>query len=133
MKRAQLIRIVLLLLIIFAAGFFVGRLTSPRSAIGAAASAFPSTPAESMIGRLALQVGITPEQHALMEPIAAELAAELLKAPPDSIERVEIFRKYVPKLRSCLRPDQFHRFDRAVAKAESRFRERVNNRHQKTD
>ncbi len=76
--------------------------------------------AESRLNLLTAELGLDAGQQAKFRPLLEDIAGQLARFPPASVERREIFLRYVPKMRELLRPDQFAAFDRYVQQSERR-------------
>lgn len=130
MKPAQIIRIVLLLAAIFAAGAITGRLTAPKPpALVVTADGRVST-SEVMLARMKRELRLTPEQERQFSTLLEELAREISPLPPASMERLEKFRSYTPQLEALLRPDQRADFERYVREAQRRSERWIRNHPQ---
>ena len=121
MRRAQAIQIGVLLAAIFAAGVATGRFTAPQGPVYVknirGRYATSETKVEELTRRLALDAKQKEQFRVLLEDVAKEMA----KYAPLSQDRLEVFRKNIPKQRSLLRPDQFDAFDEMVKETEARF------------
>lgn len=124
MKHAQTIRIVALLLVIFVAGVITGRLTAPRPPTLVPTAGGGARTAEMALPKLTGEVGLDAAQQAQLRPLLEEMAEQMARLPPASVERRDVFRAGVPRIRASLRPEQFEAFDRYVERTERAF-ERV--------
>ncbi|MBI2929474.1 MAG: hypothetical protein HYY24_27740 [Verrucomicrobia bacterium] len=118
MKHAQTIRIAALLVVIFVAGVTTGRLTAPRPPTLIPMSGGGVRTAEMVLARLTSEVGLDTTQELQLRPILEEMADEMARLPPATVERREIFRTYVPRIRTLLRPEQLEAFNRHVERTE---------------
>lgn len=121
MRRAQAIQIALLLTAIFAAGVATGRLTAPRGPTYVRNAAGRYVTSVVPLQRLTRQVGLDVKQQEQFRVLLEEMAQEVAKTPPASQERIDIFRKSLPRQRALLRPDQYAAFDEMVRETERRF------------
>lgn len=132
MKPAQIIRIVLLLAAIFAAGIVTGRLTSPRPPTLVVTADGRVTTSESLLVRLNRELRLTAEQERQFRTLLEELAREVSPLPPASHERLAKFNGYAPRMKALLRPDQHANFERYVRDTQKRY-ERWMHAHPQTN
>src|SRR5688500_18904096 len=114
MKRAQIIQVVLLLIVIFIGGVITGRLSAPRPPtlmVGASGRLMTS---EVILNRLSRQLALDTNQQAQFRVLLEEMAVQMAKHSPATQERYDIFRNSLPRQKALLRPDQYDAFDRAT-------------------
>ena len=121
MKRAQIIRIALLLIAIFAAGLLTGRLTAPEPPVLVRNVAGRYSTWETLMARLKEQLALSAEQERQFAPIVEDAARQMSELPPASAQRLEVFRRMAPKMQALLRPDQEEKFQRYVRETEARW------------
>jgi hypothetical protein len=124
----QVIRIVALLAVIFAAGVVTGRLTAPQPASQSPIAGGRVFTGEAALDQLTLRLGLDAEQQVAFQPLLVEMAHQIAQFPPASEERREVFRSYVPKMRELLRSDQHAAFDRHVQITERRIERLIRRR-----
>lgn len=125
MKSAQAIRIGLLLGCIFAAGVITGRLTAPKPPVLVRQADGRFYTIETPLARLKTTLSLTPEQERQMRVLLEEVAKEMSVLPPDSRERLELFRKSVPRMEGLLKADQMPAFRKYVQERERSFERRI--------
>ncbi len=136
MNHWQIIRIVLALCGIFAAGILTGRFTAPVPAPVAAPTASPQgkpggisidldegrTLDSAQVARFYHRVlNFTPAQKGVIIPIIRSAMIGLQKTKPGSPERQEALRRLNAEVRTKLNPDQLATFDKVVAESEARW------------
>ena len=118
------IRVVVLLMLIFAAGFLTGRFTAPRQYVAVGPRGQIVT-ADVALSRLKSRIPLTPEQEQSFRKLLEELETEMNRYPPLSPERLERFRSYRPRMEALLTPEQKPAFDRFYQNSEARFEDAV--------
>ena len=121
MRYFQIIRIVLLIALIFAGGVVTGRLTAPRPPIMVKNVGGKYSTPDTVLERLTKQLSLDAKQQEQFRAILEEVAQEMALLTPASNERLEVFKRAVPRQRALLRPDQYPNFDRMVQETERRF------------
>ncbi len=125
MKPAQVIRIVLLLAAIFAAGVVTGRLTAPKPPALVVRTDGLVVTSDAVLARLKRELHLTAGQERQFRTLLEELAREMSPIPPGSNERLMKFRSYVPRMETLLRPEQRADFDHYVSDTEARFKRAI--------
>jgi hypothetical protein len=128
MRRAQVIQIALLLVAIFAAGVATGRFTAPNGPTYVRNAAGRYVTSDAKLEQLTLRLKLDQQQREQFRALLEETAKELAKYPALSQDRLDVFRKSVPKQRALLRTNQYERFDAMVADSERKF-EQARRRH----
>ena len=121
MRRTQAIQIVLLLVAIFAAGVATGRLTAPGAPTYVRNAAGRYMSSDDRLDQMRRELGLDAKQQEQFRVLLEDLAKDMAKHPPLSQERIEVFRKSVPRQRALLRPQQYAAFDQMVQQTERRF------------
>ena len=121
MRRAQVIQIVLLLAAIFAAGIATGRFTAPRDQRYVRNAAGRYVTSDTKLEQLTLRLNLDEEQKEQFRVLLENTAKELAKYPALSQDRLDVFRKSVPKQRALLRTNQYDRFDAMIKDSERKF------------
>lgn len=121
MNWFQTIRIVFLLLLIFIAGVWTGRFSAPKPQFIVVGQRGKVQTAETALARLKARIPLSAEQELKIRRMFEEMEDEVSKHPPFSAERMEIFRRYMPRVRAVLDPAQYEAFDRHVQDVERRF------------
>ena|SRR5687768_5067711 len=121
MNHFQVIRIVFLLVLIFIAGIFTGRLTAPKPKYVVIGPAGRVLSAETALLKFKRQFKLTPEQEESLRKLFEEMEGKVAPYPPFSRERLDIFREYVPRVKAILTPDQYEALDRYVEEGEKAF------------
>lgn len=125
MKRSQFIRILALLLVIFAAGLAIGRLSARKAPTTVHTLDGRQVTTASQLDALTRELGLEPAQVTELQPIIEQAVEQMSRLPAGSPERIPIFRETVAKLRARLRPDQQAVLDRMVQEAEQRHRQNL--------
>jgi hypothetical protein len=128
MTRLQAIRIALLLLVIFAAGVVTGRLTAPQPPALVASANGQEALADVAFGRLNKVLNLSPEQERPFRALLEDIAREMAPLPRGSTNRLELFRKSVPRMAALLRPDQQATLKRYARETETRFERQAQRR-----
>jgi hypothetical protein len=128
MKHVQTIRIAVLLAVIFAAGAITGRLTAPRPPTLVAGPAGRVRTAETVLTRLTSELGLDAAQQAQLKPILEDMAENMSRLGPASVERREVFQNHVPRIRALLRSEQLAAFDRLVERTERTYERMIRRR-----
>ena len=130
MEPFRIFRIALLITLIFAAGIATGRFTVPPAAAAAAPVILETTNrhgqivnARTILNNLDTALRLTPEQEQRILPDIEAMLDELARAPIASSERFEIVRKWRPKLRAALRPEQLPAYGKLIERQEQRIKE----------
>ena len=123
MNTFQVVRIVFLLVLIFVAGVWTGRFTAPKTQLPpvSATARGRSMTAELALERLKADISITPEQELKLRRIFEEIEIEIAKYPPRSMERVEVLRRYAPRMKEALDSRQDAAIDRYVRDVEQKL------------
>lgn len=66
-------------------------------------------------------MGLDAKQREQFRVVLEETAKDLARYPAASQERLEAFRRSVPRQRALLRPDQYAAFDEMVQETERRY------------
>jgi hypothetical protein len=128
MRAAQAIRIGILLAVIFAAGVFTGRWTGPKPRTLVPQPGGRVGTSDEALARMAARLSLDPEQQGQFAPLLEELASELARHPPATQERLEVFRRFFPRIAALLRPDQKPAYDRFVSDTEAKMHRLIRNR-----
>ncbi len=131
MKFFQAIRIAVLLALIFAAGVFTGRWTTPRPRQMVLSAGGRLTTSDEALARLTARLGLDPEQQRQFAPLLEEVAGELSRHPPATTERLQVFRNFFPRMVSLLRPEQKPAFDQYVRDTERKMEQMIRNRNRR--
>lgn len=126
MNTFQLLRIIVMVGCIFAAGIATGRFTTPAPA--PAAAQFSGTEGRTitprvLVGYLDQRVKLSPQQKPLVFREAQTLVNDIARTEPATKERFDLFHRCYPRLRSVLRPDQYAAFDAMVKTHEAKMAE----------
>lgn len=121
MKGARSIRIIALLLLIFAAGLVTGRLTAPTPRALFLNARGELVTSSTPLNRFKAQLNLSPEQAEQFAKLFEEVAAELSRLPPRSTERLDTFKRYVPQMEALLKPEQREDFQKYVDQTERNF------------
>ena len=131
MKVAQAIRIGILLAVIFGAGVFTGRWTGPKPRTLVLQPGGRVATSDEALARITARLSLDSDQQRQFAPLMEELAGELARHPPATQERLEVFRRYFPRIAVLLRPDQKSAFDRFVADTEAKMNRLIRNRNRR--
>jgi hypothetical protein len=131
MKSAQAIRIGLLLAVIFAAGVFTGRWTGPKPRAMVINPAGRVSTSDEALARLTARLSLDPAQQRQFAPLLEEMAGELARHLPATQERLEVFRRFFPRMVALLHPDQKPAFDRYVRDTETKIGQLIRNRNRR--
>jgi hypothetical protein len=129
MKASQAIRIALLLVVIFAAGVFTGRWFDPKPRTLVLKPGGRMGTSDEALARLTARLSLDPEQQGRFAPLLEEMAVELSRHPPATQERLEVFRRFFPRMVVLLHPDQKPAFDRYVQDSEAKMDRLIRNRN----
>lgn len=116
MERFRILRIVLMILCIFAAGIGIGYQFIPRPdpdvtlkvALGREGKAVS---ADTIVEYYDRELHLTGGQKTVLRDLAAEFVQKIAATQPRTKTRHDIFRAYFPKVRALLQEDQLARFD----------------------
>lgn len=129
MTPFRILRIVLMLACIFVAGIATGRLTrpTPEPPIGSPPQ-FSGAEGRVITPRLVMQyfdqkLNLGPKQQQAVLTEAQSFVREIATTEQATQERFDIFRKYYPRIRPILRPDQQPVFDELVKVHEAKMAE----------
>lgn len=131
MKSTQTIRIGLLLAVIFAAGVFTGRWTGPKPHTFVPHAGGRMGTSDEALARLTARLGLDPEQQRQFAPLLEQIAVEISRHPPATPERLEVFRRFFPRMAVLLRPEQKPAFDRYVQDLETKMDRLIRNRNRR--
>ena len=131
MKAAQAIRIGILLVVIFAAGIFTGRWTGPKPRTLVLQAGGRLATSDEALARVTARLSLDPEQQRQFNPLMEELASELSRHPPATQERLEVFRRFFPRMTLLLRADQKPAFDRFMRDTEAKMNRLIRNRNRR--
>ena len=131
MKSAQAIRIGILLAVIFAAGVFTGRWTGPKPHTLVPQAGGRMGTSDEALARLTARLGLDPEQQRQFAPLLEQIAVEISRHPPATQERLEVFRRFFPRMAVLLRPEQKPAFDRYVQDLETKMDRMIRNRNRR--
>lgn len=121
MNRAQTIRIIALLLLIFVAGVWTGRFTAPKTEYIVMGPRGQIQLVETALARMKAKIPLSAEQEVRIRAILEEMESAVAGLPPLSNERMEVFRSFTPRFKAELKPEQQETFDRHVKDVERRF------------
>ncbi len=125
MKPSQFIRILALLLVIFAAGLAIGRLSAVKAPTTVHTLDGRQVTTASQLDALTRELGLSPAQVAEFQPIIEQAVEQMSRLPAGSPERIPVFRETVAKLRAALRPEQQTVLNRLVQETEQRRRQNL--------
>jgi Spy/CpxP family protein refolding chaperone len=128
MKATRSIRIVILLLVIFASGIVTGRLTAPKTSTLVTTAHGGVTTSANAVAQLKRHLNLTPEQEQQFGKLFEGLAVEMSRLPPASQERLDAFRRRVPEMEALLKPEQREALQKYVAETEKRFQRVIRRR-----
>ena len=131
MKVSQAIRIAALLVVIFAGGVLTGRWTSPKPRTLVMNAAGRLSTSDQALGRLTSRLSLDAEQQRQFAPLLEEMAGEFARHPPATQERLEVFRRFFPRMVVLLHPDQKPAFDRYVRDTEAKMNQMIRNRNRR--
>lgn len=131
MKSTQAIRIGLLLAVIFAAGVFTGRWTGQKPNTLVMGSGGRISTSDEVLVRLTARLSLGEEQQRQFAPLLEQIAVEISRHPPATSERLEVFRRYFPRMAALLRPEQKPAFDRYVQDLETKMDRLIRNRNRR--
>lgn len=126
MDRFRILRIVLMIAAIFAAGIGIGyRFLPPPAApapiVKITGAEGREVSAESIVAFYDKELQLDDTQKAALRELALPFLTELSRTQPQSKERIAVFRAYFPRVRALLREDQHAKFDDFT----THFRERL--------
>ena len=132
MNRFRILRILLMIAAIFAAGIGVGYRFLPPPPAPAPIVKITGTEgreisAESIVAFYDKELHLDDTQKAALRELAQPFLTELTHTQPRSQERIAVFRAYFPKVRALLREDQHAEFDDLTR----HFRERLKEQSEK--
>lgn len=111
MNPQQTIRIVCMLLLIFAAGVLTGRFTAPKQHVVVGPGGRVLT-VDLVLARFKDQVPVTVEEELKLRKVFEEIEIEISKYPPLSAERMAALRAWTPKIKAVLAPQKHEAVDR---------------------
>jgi hypothetical protein len=131
MNTSQAIRIGILLAVIFGAGILTGRWTAPkpRALVMNPAGRFHTS--DEALARFMARLSLDPAQQRQFAPLLEEMAGELARHLPATQERLEVFRRFFPRMVALLRPDQKPAFDRYMRDTEAKMNQLIRNRNRR--
>lgn len=127
MNRFRILRIVLMMAAIFAAGIGIGyRMMPPPPAVPPPVVKVLSetgreVSAETVVGFYDKELHLDEKQKQVLRELAQPFLNELAATQPGTRQRFAVFRAYFPRVRALLREDQHAQFDEITA----HFRERI--------
>ena len=126
MNTFQLLRIIVMVACIFAAGIATGRYTTPTPP--PVAAQFSGTEGRTitpqmLVGFLDQRLKLAPRQKQIVLAEAKSFVNEIAKTAPATKERFDVFHRTYPRLRTVLRPDQYAAFDAMVKMHEEKMAE----------
>lgn len=128
MQHLQTIRIGALLAVIFAGGVVTGRMTAPQPIPVVISAPGRTLSTDWIMTHLTQQVGLDKQQQTTLRPIIDDLIREMEKFPPATQERLNLYLAAVPRMRQCLREDQYAAFNRNVRQTEQAFQRNIRKR-----
>ena len=131
MKASQTIRIALLLAVIFAAGMFTGRWFGPKPRTLVLQAGGRMATSDEALARMTARLSLDPQQQRQFAPLVEELAGELSRHPPATQERLEVFRRFFPRMVLLLRSDQKPAFDLFMRDTEAKMNRLIRNRNRR--
>lgn len=131
MKSSQVIRIAALLAVIFAAGPVTGRVTAPKPHALVLHAGGRQVTSGAVLAQLAPRLGLDEGQQRQFAPLMEEIAGEISAHPPATQERLQVFRRYFPRMAVLLRPEQNPGFDRHVRDLEEKMDRLIRNRNRR--
>jgi len=128
MKASQAIRIAILLAVIFAAGVFTGRWFGPKPRTLVLHAGGRMATSDEALARLTARLSLDAGQQRQFAPMLEELAGELARHPPATQERLNLLRRYFPRMLVLLHPEQKPAFDQYVRDTERKMSQLIRNR-----
>ena len=110
-----------MLALIFAAGVVTGRFTAPKETRVVTAPPVRGPTAKMILDNFKAQISMTAEEELKMSRFLEQVQIDLAPYEPLSNERLEIFRRSVPKMKEILSADKHAAVDRYAADMERRF------------
>jgi hypothetical protein len=112
MNWFQTARIAALLAVIFVAGVLTGRFTAPRPQTLYVTTRPGGNIVDFAVTRLSRQVSLTAEEQQKVRKVFEEMQSDLMRYPPMTLERLNVFRDYVPKIKAQLPAEKHAAVDR---------------------
>ena len=110
-----------MLALIFAAGVVTGRYTAPQQTRVVQVPAGRTPTAKMILENFKAQVSMTPEEELKMMRFLEQVQIDIAPHEPLSKERLEIFRRSIPKMKEILSSDKHAAVDRYAAEMERRI------------
>lgn len=125
MDRFRILRIVLMIVCIFAAGIGIGHYLTPKPdlTIKVLGNEGREISPRTIVAYYDSKIQLTPDQKRAFGRTAAEFVRELATTQPRTKERFDTFHRYYPKLRAHLRDDQYAAFDKLTDQHTERMKE----------
>ena len=129
MDTFRIVKIVTLITLIFAAGIATGRFTrQPQATTNPITLETTNRHGTVVNARTVLQnldtvLRLTAAQEQRILPNIERMLEEIARAPVASPERFDSVRKWRPKLREILHPEQLSSYEKLVERQEQRMRE----------
>ncbi len=120
-NTARTIRIVALLLVIFAAGVVTGRFSVPKPPTSFTTAQGRTMTSSDALARLKRHMNLSPDQERQFGKLFEDMAVEMSRLPPGSQERMDAFKRHVPEMEAFLKPEQRDDFRNYVSETERRF------------
>jgi hypothetical protein len=111
-SHIQVIRIVCMLAVIFAAGVVTGRFTAPQKTRVIVGPEGRGPTAKMILDHFKMQVPLTVEEEIKMRRLIEQIETDISRFEPGSKERLEIFHRAVPKMKEILSAEKHAAVDR---------------------
>ncbi len=126
MERFRILRIVLMIACIFAAGICVGRFlmppVEPVFTLMASGGDGRAISAQTIVSYYDGKLQLSPEQETEVGVLAEEFVKTVAKTQPRTKKRLAVFNEYYPRLRALLREDQHAAFDQLTDEHRQKMR-----------
>jgi hypothetical protein len=115
MDRSRIIRIALMIAVIFAAGIGIGyyliKPAQPDLTLRVLGKSGKVISPQTIVQYYDRHLNLSADQKRMISRAAAQFVADLTETQPRTQERFDVFKRYYPRLREILRPDQLAAFD----------------------
>ena len=86
---------------------------------------------DEALARLTARLSLEADQQRQFAPLLEQIAVEISRHPPATPERLEVFRRFFPRMAVLLRPEQKPAFDRYVQDLETKMDRMIRNRNRR--